>query len=287
MEGIQSSCVLSFYYSRLRHRPPEIPFPSLPPPPPSKLRHRASLKTRTSLPSMALQVRDQQSFHKSKEMLPKIDKSGRFCSPRAARELALLIVYAACLQGSDPIRLFEKRINAAREPGYEFDKDSLLRYNHMSFGGPPVATQSVEEADELLRCDEQDSAIEAEVLSAPPKLVYSKLILSFTRKLLVATTDKWDSHVLVIDKVVPSNWKNEPAGRILELSILHLAMSEITVLGTRHPIVINEAVDLAKRFCDGAAPRVINGCLRTFVKDHAGTNRAQTSKSKQEVPLEV
>ncbi|KAK8615239.1 hypothetical protein V6N13_069017 [Hibiscus sabdariffa] len=109
MEGIQSSCVLSFYYSRLRHRPPEIPFPSLPPPP-SKRRQRASLKARTSLPSMALQVRDQQS----KEMLPKIDKSGRFCSPRAARELALLIVYAACLQGSDPIRLFEKRINAAR-----------------------------------------------------------------------------------------------------------------------------------------------------------------------------
>lgn len=26
-----------------------------------------------------------------------------------------------------------------------------------------------------------------------------------------------------------------------------------------------KAVDLAKRFCDGAAPRTINGCLRTFV----------------------
>ncbi|GMI74248.1 hypothetical protein HRI_001094100 [Hibiscus trionum] len=293
MEGIQLSCVLSCYYStkshfRLRHRSPELPFLCLPPPrPPPSRRHRASLRIRTSLPSMALQVQDQQSFHKSKEMLPKIDKSGRFCSPRAARELALLIVYASCLQGSDPIRLFEKRINAAREPGYEFDKDSLLQYNHMSFGGPPVTTQSVEEADELLRSDEQDSAIEAEVLSAPPKLVYSKLILSFARKLLVATVDKWDSHVLVIDKVVPSNWKNEPAGRILELSILHLAMSEITVLGTRHPIVINEAVDLAKRFCDGAAPRVINGCLRTFVKDLAGTSQAQASKSKQEVALEV
>lgn len=28
-----------------------------------------------------------------------------------------------------------------------------------------------------------------------------------------------------------------------------------------------QAVDLAKRFCDGAAPRVINGCLRTFLKE--------------------
>ena len=45
------------------------------------------------------------------------------------------------------------------EPGYEFDKASLLQYNHMSFGGPPVTTQSIEEADELLHSDEQDSAI--------------------------------------------------------------------------------------------------------------------------------
>ncbi|GLT82464.1 hypothetical protein SLE2022_008320 [Rubroshorea leprosula] len=221
----------------------------------------------------------------TKEMLPKIDKSGRFCSPRAARELALLIVYAACLEGSDPIRLFERRMNARREPGYEFDKESLLQYNHMSFGGPPVTTETIEEADELLSNDEKESEIEAEVLSAPPKLVYSKLLLRFSRKLLVAVVDKWDSHVLVIDKVVPPNWKNEPAGRILELCILHLAMSEISVLGTRHQIVINEAVDLAKRFCDGAAPRIINGCLRTFVKNHAGN--PSESKQDQGIPVQV
>uniref|UniRef100_A0A5B7B9A3 NusB/RsmB/TIM44 domain-containing protein n=1 Tax=Davidia involucrata TaxID=16924 RepID=A0A5B7B9A3_DAVIN len=221
------------------------------------------------------------SLSSSREMLPKIDKSGRFCSPRAARELALLIVYAACLEGSDPVRLFEKRISARREPGYEFDKASLMEYNHMSFGGPPVTAETVEEADELMRNDELESAIEVEVLSAPPKLVYSKLILRFTRKLLVAVVDSWDSHVLVIDKVAPPNWKNEPAGRILELCILHLSMSEITVLGTRHQIVINEAVDLAKRFCDGAAPRIINGCLRTFVKNLEGTVAAQSLEAKQ------
>lgn len=144
----------------------------------------------------------------------------------------------------------------------------------MSFAGPPVNTNTVEEAGELIRNDEKESVIEAEVLSAPPKLVYSKLILRFTRKLLVAVVEKWNGHVLVIDKVAPSNWKSEPASRILELSILHLAMSEIAVLGTRHPIVINEAVDLAKRFCDGAAPRVINGCLRTFIKDLEDTGAA-------------
>jgi hypothetical protein len=35
-------------------------------------------------------------------------------------------------------------------------------------------------------------------------------------------------------------FQNEPGGKILELSILHLAMSEIAMLDTRHQIVINE-----------------------------------------------
>ncbi|GFQ07252.1 n utilization substance protein b homolog [Phtheirospermum japonicum] len=219
----------------------------------------------------------------SRDMLPKVDKSGRLSSPRAARELALLILYAACLDGSDPVRLFEKRLNARRETGYEFDKGSLMEYDHMSFGGPPVTTETTDEADEILRNIQKESDIEAEVLSAPPKLVYSKLILRFARKLLVAVAEKWDSNVLSIDKIAPSNWKNQPAGRILEFSVLHLAMSEISALGTSHKIVINEAVDLAKRFCDGAAPRIINGCLRTFVKELNPNDEAENVKIKRTV----
>lgn len=206
----------------------------------------------------------------------KIDKSGRFSSPRAARELALLIAYAACLEGSDPVRLFDRRVNAKRDPGYVFDKDSLLRYDHMSFGGAPVEVETEEEADKLILKNEEDSANEAEVLSAPPKLVYNKFVLRLARDILGAVGSRWNEHVLVIDKVIPPNWKDEPAGRILELCILHLAMAEITSIGTRHQIVINEAVDLAKRFCDGCAPRIINGCLRTFIKDHRSMDAAQS-----------
>ncbi|XP_043691208.1 transcription antitermination protein NusB [Telopea speciosissima] len=240
---------------------------------------RSSLTSPASAVTEALE-KASVSVSSLKETFPKIDKSGRFCSPRAARELALLILYAACLEGSDPVRLLEKRLNARREPGYEFNKALLLEYNHMSFSGPPLSTETEEMAEEHLRKNEKESAIEAEVLSAPPKLVYSKLILRFTKKLLVAVTERWDKNVLVIDSIAPPNWKKEPAARILELCILHLAMGEITVIGTQHQIVINEAIDLAKRFCDGTAPRIINGCMRTFVKDHIETNISQPLKGR-------
>ncbi|XP_074312637.1 uncharacterized protein LOC141648078 isoform X2 [Silene latifolia] len=197
--------------------------------------------------------------------LPRLDKNGRFCSPRAARELALLIVYASCMDGHDPVRLFEKRLNAPRESEYIFDKSSIHQYDHMRFGGPPINTSTVEEAEQLRNQFDAESLIGK--FHFITFIYAANLFFRFTRKLLVATVDKWDEHVLVIDKVAPSNWKAEPAGRILEFSILHLAMSEISMLKTRHQIVINEAVDLSKRFCDGSAPRVINGCLRTFVQD--------------------
>lgn len=43
-----------------------------------------------------------------------------------------------------------------------------------------------------------------------------------------------------------------------------------------------KAVDLAKRFCDGAAPRIVNGCLRTFVKDIKEIDSTH-AREKQEV----
>ncbi|XP_066386570.1 uncharacterized protein [Miscanthus floridulus] len=210
----------------------------------------------------------------------KVDRSGRFCSPRAARELALMISYAACLEGNDVVRLFDRRISARREHGFVFDKACLLSYNHMSFGGGPLEV-GTEEAEKLTSQNEKDSANEEDVLSAPPKLVYNNFVLRLSRELLVAVASGWDKHVDIIDKIIPQAWKDEPVARILELCILHIAMAEMTSKGTPHKVVINEAVDLAKRFCDGGAPRVINGCLRTFVKDHvdvAGTSQGAESK---------
>lgn len=44
-------------------------------------------------------------------------------------------------------------------PGYGFDSTLLTKYNHMSFGGPPVTVETAEEAEDLMRIDEKESAI--------------------------------------------------------------------------------------------------------------------------------
>jgi hypothetical protein len=51
-----------------------------------KILMASSLRTSAFVVDKAL---DDSSPTNYKEMMPKIDKSGRFCSPRAARELAL------------------------------------------------------------------------------------------------------------------------------------------------------------------------------------------------------
>lgn len=59
----------------------------------------------------------------------------------------------------------------AIEVGYEFNKEKLLEYNHMSFGGPPVIVETDEEANELLRNIQLESAIGNEyILTIASKL---------------------------------------------------------------------------------------------------------------------
>ncbi|KAJ4809030.1 N utilization substance protein B [Rhynchospora pubera] len=215
----------------------------------------------------------------------RVDRSSRFSSPRSARELALLISYAACLQGTDPLLLFHRRLNAKRVPGFVFDKQLLLHYDHMSFASQPIHVATHQEEQHLIHQFDTDSAFEADVLSAPLKLVYTNFVLRFTREILEAVATGWNQRIHLINQVIPQRWKNEAPSKIIELCILHIAMAEITSKGTKHQIVINEAVDLAKRFCDGQAPRIINGCLRTFVKQQSEESRAEDISESEAIRL--
>ncbi|GHV59068.1 N utilization substance protein B [Campylobacterota bacterium] len=67
---------------------------------------------------------------------------------------------------------------------------------------------------------------------------------------------------------INKDWTIERLGRV-ERAILRLACFELLFCQTDSPIVINEAVMLAKEFADDDAPKLINGMLETVRREKA------------------
>lgn len=54
----------------------------------------------------------------------------------------------------------------------------------------------------------------------------------------------------------------------IDLSLLQLAIAEMTACDTPRPVVINEAVVLAKKFSTAKSVSFVNGILASYVKEH-------------------
>lgn len=63
-----------------------------------------------------------------------------------------------------------------------------------------------------------------------------------------------------IDKILNEDWDFKRLGYV-EQAILILAASEINFETAQKPIVIDEAITLAKKFCDDDTYKLINGVL--------------------------
>lgn len=76
-------------------------------------------------------------------------------------------------------------------------------------------------------------------------------------------------HLAQIDDIIKSllkEWHFKRIGEI-EKAILELGIFELRYSDTDRAVVIDEAVRLAKHFCDDKAPRFINGVLDAFESD--------------------
>lgn len=84
-------------------------------------------------------------------------------------------------------------------------------------------------------------------------------LLQFAKQLLTNTID----HRETIDEQLSALSRNWPLARMspTDRSILRLATSEILYTETPKPIVINEAVELAKKFGTKDSPAFVNGIL--------------------------
>ncbi len=74
--------------------------------------------------------------------------------------------------------------------------------------------------------------------------------------------DAYEHRDIVINKINEhlSDWDFVRLG-VLEQAILFLAVSEMVYETAERAVIINEAVDMAKQYCDDDAFRLINGVL--------------------------
>ena len=71
----------------------------------------------------------------------------------------------------------------------------------------------------------------------------------------------------IIKKNLKQDWKIERISKI-SLAILKLAIYEIVYAKIPFKVVINEAVELAKKYGDDNAPAFVNGILASVVKEN-------------------
>lgn len=204
----------------------------------------------------------------------KLDKFGRLRTPRAARELALSVLYAAFVSGVHPLKVFEDRVKQ-RVVANSFDKTQLEGYEHRPDVGENVVVEDEATAMALEEALDAEASLEASVLTAPPPLVYNSFALRLARTLVKETADRWLQQEAILMEIIPLKWKVQPKAALLQICVLQMALAEIEATDVPPRVVVNEAVELAKRFCDLAAPRIINGCLGSYFR----RRQIQTKKS--------
>ncbi|KAG0553660.1 hypothetical protein KC19_12G028900 [Ceratodon purpureus] len=198
-------------------------------------------------------------------VVPKLDKFGRLRTPRAARELALSVLYAAFVSGVHPLKVFDERVRQ-RVVAHSFDKTQLEGYEHRPDVGANVVVEDEATAAALEEALEAEASLEAYVLTAPPPLVYNSFAIKLARSLVKETAERWLPHETILMEIIPAKWKAQPKGALLQICILQMALAEIETTDVPPGVVVNETVELSKRFCDLSAPRIINGCLGSYIR---------------------
>lgn len=87
-----------------------------------------------------------------------------------------------------------------------------------------------------------------------------KQSISFIVEKTVETLNNYDELKEVISSHLTESWDYDRLG-FIEQAILLMSAEELLHSDTDRAIVINEAVEIAKKYCDDDAPKLINGVL--------------------------
>ena len=82
-------------------------------------------------------------------------------------------------------------------------------------------------------------------------------------------SETW-KNIIAVDKLIKRyaiDWDIERMS-LVDKSLLRLAFYELLYTDTDEKIIVNEAIELAKKFSTVEAPGFINGILGSYLKDH-------------------
>jgi N utilization substance protein B len=87
-------------------------------------------------------------------------------------------------------------------------------------------------------------------------------------------------HQKDIEKEIEKHSENWTISRMstMDRSILYIAVYELMYTDTPPPVIINEALEIAKRFCDRATGKFLNGVLDAVNKDLQEREKIEGSK---------
>lgn len=127
-----------------------------------------------------------------------------------------------------------------------------LDYNQES----PLSEKRADEAEyqPILKTILDDNAIKADHSIAE----FSEAVLSTVIGNIIPIDDMIKSHL--------ENWTIDKLA-ILDRNLLRIATAEIVFHRTHPAIVINEALEIAKKYCGDQTGKLLNGVLDNLVKD--------------------
>lgn len=109
------------------------------------------------------------------------------------------------------------------------------------------------------------------------KLIYSKLYVDDAEispideidDFCISLVSAFDSNIDQIKQKVSTNLKGTTVDRVykIDLALIYLAVAEMFyVQGSEYKVVINEVVNMAKKYSTERSPKFINGFLAGLVK---------------------
>lgn len=97
--------------------------------------------------------------------------------------------------------------------------------------------------------------------------IQDELAIEYIRNVLKGVIDNKEEIKKIIEKYLKAEWSLERIS-IVNLAILEIAIYELNYEDTPYKVVINEAVELAKKYGEDSSKAFVNGILASIVKEN-------------------